>query len=165
MTRQLLSSEKENCSFLKDETVFDAITAGQNPPNPVELLSSARMEKLLAILKSNYDYIILDLPPVCEVSDAVAVAKKTDGILLVVRQNICDRNALTDTIQQFAFIDAKILGVVYNCVEETGSKGYYKKYYKGKYRKYGRGYYRSYYRRASREQPADNNHNDTMAED
>ena len=155
----------QNCGFLKDETVFDAITAGQNPPNPVELLSSARMEKLLQLLKSNYDYIILDLPPVCEVSDAVAVAKKTDGILLVVRQNICDRNALTDTIQQFAFIDAKILGVVYNCVEETGGKGYYKKYYNGKYRKYGRGYYRSYYRRASREQPAANNHNDTMAED
>ena len=155
----------QNCGFLKDETVFDAITAGQNPPNPVELLSSARMEKLLQLLKSNYDYIILDLPPVCEVSDAVAVAKKTDGILLVVRQNICDRNALTDTIQQFAFIDAKILGVVYNCVEETGGKGYYKKYYNGKYRKYGRGYYRSYYRRASREQSAANNHNDTMAED
>ena len=44
---------------------------------------------------------------------------------------------------------ARVLGIVYNCVEESGGKGYYKKYYKGKYRKYGRGYYRSYYRRAS----------------
>ena len=155
----------QNCSFLKDETAFDTITAGQNPPNPVELLSSARMEKLLQLLKSNYDYIILDLPPVCEVSDAVAVAKKTDGILLVVRQNACDRNALSDTVQQFKFIDAKILGVVYNCVEETGGKGYYKKYYNGKYRKYGRGYYRNYYRHASDKLPAVSNNTDSTAED
>ncbi len=149
------------CGFAKDETTFHAITAGQNPPNPVELLSSARMEQLLGVLKSNYDYIILDLPPVAEVSDAVAVAKKTDGILLVVRQNVCDRNVLSDTVQQFAFIDAKLLGVVYNCVEETGGKGYYKKYYKGRYSKYDR----SYYRRAPMDQPVVKETVDTPDED
>ena len=124
----------QKSNFLKDDTTFDAVTAGQNPPNPVELLSSARMESLLNTLKGNYDYIIMDLPPVGEVSDAVAAAKNTDGILLVVRQNTCDRNALIDTVKQFEFIDAKILGIVYNCVEESGGKGYYKKYYRGKYR-------------------------------
>ena len=142
----------QSSNFVKDDTAFAAITAGQNPPNPVELLSSARMESLLNTLKGNYDYIIMDLPPVGEVSDAVAAAKYTDGILLVVRQNTCDRYALNDTVKQFEFIDAKILGIVYNGVEESGGKGYYKKYYGGKYRKYGRGYYRSYYRRASAEQ-------------
>lgn len=148
----------QTSAFAKDETAFHAITAGQNPPNPVELLSSARMENLLEVLKSNYDYIILDLPPVGEVSDAVAVAKRTDGILLVVRQNVCDRNALSDTVQQFEFIDAKLLGVVYNCVEESGGKGYYKKYHKGRYSQYGRGYYR-------REQNSGREAADTTAED
>ena len=123
----------QNCGIAKDEWAFHVITAGQNPPNPVELLSSARMQKMLDVLKKAYDYVILDLPPVGEVSDAMAVAKQTDGILLVVRQNACDRNALSDTVRQFEFIDAKILGVVFNSVTEAGGKGYYKKYYKGKY--------------------------------
>lgn len=110
------------------------ISAGQNPPNPVELLSSSRMGKMLKALSKAYDYIILDLPPVEEVSDALAVAGRTDGILLVVRQDHCDRQVLRDTVRQFEFVDAKILGIVYNCTTEAGGKGYYNKY--------GRHYYR-----------------------
>lgn len=155
----------QNCGFAKEEKVFHVITAGQNPPNPVELLSSARMQKMLEIMKKAYDYVILDLPPVVEVSDAMAVAKQTDGILLVVRQNACDRNALFDTVCQFEFIDAKILGVVFNCVNEPGGKGYYKKYYKGHYRKYGKRYYRGYYRRFVDDQPVVNDALDMIIEE
>lgn len=126
----------QSCGFVREENAFHVISAGQNPPNPVELLSSARMQRMLEMLKNAYDYVILDLPPVGEVSDAMAVAKQTDGILLVVRQNVCDRNVLADTVRQFEFIDARILGVVFNCVDEPGGKGYYKKYYKGSYRRY-----------------------------
>ena len=144
----------QNCGLEGEETAFHVISAGQNPPNPVELLSSARMTNVLATLKSNYDYIILDLPPVGEVSDAMAVAKQTDGILLVVRQDACDRNALADTVRQFEFIDARILGLVFNCVRDQGN-GYYKKYYKryryGYYRRrYGYAYHRYGYYRSSR---------------
>lgn len=155
----------QNCGFAKEEKAFHVITAGQNPPNPVELLSSARMQKMLEIMKKAYDYVILDLPPVCEVSDAMAVAKQTDGILLVVRQNACDRNALFDTVRQFEFIDTKILGVVFNCVNEPGGKGYYKKYYKGHYRKYGKRYYRGYYRRLVDDQPVVNDALDMIIEE
>ena len=117
------------------EVAFHAISAGENPPNPVEMLSSQRMERLLASLRKVYDYVVLDLPPVAEVTDAMAIAPKVDGMLMVVRQNYCDRIALKDTVQQFSFINAKILGVVFNCTSEYG----------GDY--YGKGYYRSYYRR------------------
>ena len=55
--------------------------------------------------------------------------------------------------------------MVYNGVEETGGKGYYKKYYNGKYRKYGRGYYRSYYRRAGTEKSAVSKKADSTAEE
>jgi capsular exopolysaccharide synthesis family protein len=134
----------QNCGVVKDEWAFHVITAGQNPPNPVELLSSARMGSMLDLLKKAYDYVILDLPPVGEVTDALAVAKQTDGMLLVVRQNHCDRNALADTVRQFEFIESRILGIVYNCVQEHGGKGYYKKYYKGGYRRYYRRYYKGY---------------------
>lgn len=121
------------CGMKNDEKAFHVIAAGQNPPNPIELLSSAKMTRLLSSLRKVYDYIILDLPPVGEVSDAMAVAKETDGIMLVVRQNYCDRQVLSDTVHQFEFIDARILGVVYNCTTEASGKygkAYYKKYYK-----------------------------------
>ena len=124
------------CEMKQGENVFHVIAAGQNPPNPVELLSSDRMKRALEIMRKVYDYVILDLPPVGEVSDALTVAKEITGILLVVRQNYCDRRVLADAVRQFEFVQAKPLGVVFNCASDTGGKGYYKKYYKG----YGKRY-------------------------
>lgn len=125
----------QSCGITGDEEAFDVIAAGHNPPNPIELLSSSRMTKVLARLRDIYDYIILDLPPVEEVSDALAVAKITDGMLLVVRQNYCNRVVLNDTVNQFEFINAKILGIVYNCTAESSGR-YGKKYYKKNYKRY-----------------------------
>ena len=129
----------QDCNLPGAPTAFRVITAGQNPPNPMELLSSDKMKTCLQKLREQYDYVILDLPPVGEVSDAMAVANETDGMLLVVRQNYCDRNVLSDTARQFQFIQAKILGVVFNCAGEYGGnygKRYYKRYYRGYYRRY-----------------------------
>jgi Mrp family chromosome partitioning ATPase len=78
------------------------------------------MKKALSEMRQKYDFVILDLPPVGEVSDAMAVAKETDGMLLVVRQGLCDRLTLSDAVRQFEFIDSKILGVVFNCATESG---------------------------------------------
>ena len=133
----------QRCSLKEGALAFHAIAPGHMPPNPLELLSSNRMEKLLAKLRESYDYIILDLPPVGEVSDALAAARFTDGMLVVVRQNYCDRMALNAAVRQFEFVDAKILGVVFNCTSEDG-KGYSNKYYKRYYRRYYRAYDRSY---------------------
>ena len=134
------------CNLKNEEEAFHVIAAGLNPPNPIELLSSERMIRFLQELRTRYDYIILDLPPVGEVSDAMAVAKETDGMLLVVRQNYCDRVVLKEAVRQFEFINARILGVVYNCATENGGrygKNYYKKYYR---RYYGRSYAHSHHR-------------------
>ena len=129
--------------YTSGSTTFDVIAAGQNPPNPVELLSSERMTLMLEMLRSTYDYVILDLPPVGEVSDAMAVADRIDGLLIVVRQNYCDRTALSNAVRLFSFINLKVLGVVFNCTSEhSGKYGYSKNYY----RRYYRGYYRRYYR-------------------
>ncbi len=125
----------QKCNIKEEEDAFCVISAGQNPPNPIELLSSERMTQLISQLREEYDYVILDLPPVEEVSDALAIAKEIDGILLVVRQNYCNRMALSNTVRQFEFIGSKVLGVVYNCIGEDGT-GYGKKYYKSYYRKY-----------------------------
>ena len=122
-----------------EEDAFQVVSAGRNPPNPVELLSSAKMMDLLEKLRKTYDYVILDLPPVGEVSDALAIAKQIDGILLVVRQDYCNRMALNAAINQFEFVECRILGTVFNCTNEEGA-GYGRKYYS----KYGRKYYRYY---------------------
>lgn len=123
------------CGIPGDEQAFHVIASGQNPPNPVELLSSTRMTSLLAQLRASYDYIILDLPPIGEVTDALAVVKETDGVLLVVRQDYCNRIVLSSAVRQFEFVGTRILGIAYNCANDT-SKGYGKKYYKKYYNKY-----------------------------
>ena len=135
-----LNNLLQNCSIAGNEKAFRVIAAGQNPPNPVELLSSNRMDVMLETLRKHYDYIILDLPPVTEVSDVLAVANKLDGVLLVVRHNMCNRTVLNSTVRQLAFVNAKVLGVVYNGVNEEVD-GYFKKYYK-------RYYQRNYSKRA-----------------
>lgn len=129
----------QNCNIEGDEQAFHVISAGNIPPNPMELLSSEKMEKLLDKLRGHYDYIILDLPPVEEVSDALAAAKYVDGILLIVRQNGCDRMSLANAARQFEFVGTKILGMVFNCVSEERTR-YTNKYYR-KY--YGQEYYES----------------------
>ena len=130
LTRQVGMDEVIQTYGNKDEEyAFNVIAAGRNPPNPIELLNSGRMRKALDQLRGSYDYIILDLPPVGEVSDALVVSKLVDGILLVVRQNYCNRNLLSTAVKQFSFVDTRILGVVMNCATEEG--GAYGKYYRG----------------------------------
>ena len=135
-----LDSLFQRCGIPGEEDAFDVIVAGRNPPNPVELLSSPRMEKMLNQLRESYDYIVLDFPPVGEVSDALAVVKVTDGMLLVVRQNYCNRIAYANAVKQFEFIEAKLLGIVYNCASER-TNSYGRKYYY--YSNYSRSYAKS----------------------
>ena len=127
-----LANVFQYCGLKGEEDAFAVIAAGRNPPNPVELLSSERMSRLLKHLRKEYDYVILDLPPIGEVSDALAVAPQLDGVLLVARQDYCDRIAFTSAVRQFEFIGCRILGIVFNCATETsGAYGkYHKKYYK-----------------------------------
>lgn len=146
LTRQVGMDEVIQTYGNADEgSVFNVISAGRNPPNPIELLNSGRMRKALDELRGSYDYIILDLPPVGEVSDALVVSKLVDGILLVVRQNYCNRNLLSAAVKQFSFVDTRILGVVMNCATEEN--GAYGKYYRG----YRRSRYEGSYARQSRE--------------
>lgn len=136
----------QRCGIPGEEDAFDVIVAGRNPPNPVELLSSPRMAKMLDILRESYDYVVLDFPPVGEVSDALAVAKITDGMLLVVRQNYGNRIDYANAVRQFEFIEAKLLGIVYNCVTERAN-AYGRKYYY--YSGYGRSYASSRVRKSA----------------
>lgn len=109
------------------------LPAGNIPPNPSELLGSEQMKKLIALLSQHYDYIIVDLPPVTIVSDALVFSNLADGLLFVVRQNYSSRGALKEAMRQINFLDSKLLGFVMTGTND-GSKRY------GRYKKYGRNY-------------------------
>ena len=99
------------------------ITAGKVPPIPAELLSSKPMEETIKALSEIFDVIILDLPPVTAVTDAAIVTKLVDGIVMVVRQDVCDRGALDESVRQLRFSGGKILGFVMTCAD-TQKKNY-----------------------------------------
>ena len=122
---------------------WNVIFSGSIPLIPAELIGSNNMKNLIADLREQYDYIIIDLPPVTIVSDALAAKDLCDGYLLMVRESYSDKHSLNNCIRQMDFIDAKILGFVMTDV--NGSvKSYSKKYgrYSRYYRKYG--YYSHY---------------------
>ena len=126
------------------------VTAGNTPPNPVELLSSAKMATLIAALREQFDYVVLDMPPICDVSDSLASAKLADGVLMVVRQNYGSRIAVQDALRQLEFVNAKLLGVLFNFATDRGV-GYKRSKYGYRYsvrHAYRHGYrysYRGYY--------------------
>ena len=119
----------------EEQQIISVITAGNSPPNPMELLTSAKMTDLIATFKEQFDYIILDMPPVNDVSDALVAPKLADGVLMVVHQNYSSRTAIRNAIQQFEFVNAKILGVVFNCVTDRVG-GYRQKRYGNRYSHY-----------------------------
>lgn len=147
----LVSSRENNKCIQVEESLggLNIISCGSIPPNPSELLSSNRMAEMMELLKERYEYIIIDLPPIAAVSDALIVSKMVDGMIVVVRQDYADKNLLDDAIRQLRFNEANIIGFVMNCAH-TENK-YYGKYGKyGKYGRYGRygkyakyGYYRN----------------------
>ena len=115
------------------ETSFDILTAGSVPGNPSELLNSKRMGTLLSTLSKSYSYIVVDLPPIGAVIDAVSLAGQVDGMLVVVRENTCPRGLLDECMQQLSYSGVKVLGFVVNGAMEGSGK----KYQYGKYGKYG----------------------------
>ena len=99
------------------------ISAGSIPPNPAELLDSEQMAGTIQTMSDFFDVIIIDLPPLTAVSDALLVSKHTDGMVVVVRQEYCDRASVEEAVNQLRFVNAKILGFVMTGAD-TQKKGY-----------------------------------------
>lgn len=119
-----------------NDTQFNLIPSGSIPDNPSELLNSERFEKLIEAAAKVCDYVIVDLPPVNVVIDAVNVSKHTDGIVVVMRENHCPRFVMNDCIEQLQYARANILGFVMNgCSESVGKRYQYGSYYYRRYTK------------------------------
>lgn len=105
---------------------------GRILPNPSELLGSVYMNDLLHQLEDDYDYIIIDTPPINVVSDAVSLVKLVDGVVLVVREKVTTYPSINSAVQKCRFANANIIGFVINGVYVNSStKSKYDYYYNG----------------------------------
>jgi capsular exopolysaccharide synthesis family protein len=122
----ILETGVENLSLLP---------AGNLPTNPSELLGSKRMSFLLSNLKKRFDTLIIDSPPILPASDALLLGPQMDGVVLVVKSGMMNREMVRKAVEQIRLSQANLLGVVLNAVD-TKREGYYKYYHK---------YYSKYY--------------------
>ena len=120
-----------------DPNLF-AVTAGQAPPNPSELLASDRMRSLLASLETGpFDWIIVDSPPVLAVTDAAILAPLLSGMIFVVGAEMTRRAHADRALEMLrAGNSAAVIGVVLNRVDFARNKYYYSRYYGYHYKSY-----------------------------
>lgn len=101
------------------------LTVGKIPPNPSEMLSSKAMSCLLEYLKDNFDYIILDTPPLKVVTDSQILSAKVDGTILVVRAEKTKRESVKNAVDLLKNVNANIIGMVLNGIDVSRNKYYY----------------------------------------
>lgn len=112
-----------------DDNVI-VIPSGNKAPNPAEIIASKSMEELIKTLteKIDVDYIIIDTPPVKHVADAVALAGKCDGTIVIVKSGLTKVKDLTNVLGELEKVRANIIGTVLNGVQRN-KKDYYNYYY------------------------------------
>lgn len=120
---------------------LDVIPAGQIPPNPSELIIGERFGELITALRSKYDYIFLDCPPIEIVSETAIIGGICDMTLFVIRAGIFDKRMLPELEEVYKSGQFNNMGIILNDVEYGTSKYGYGKYGYGKYGygKYGYG--------------------------
>lgn len=109
----------------------DIILAGPMAPNPSELLGQGIFDTLIRELREEYDYVLLDTPPVGSVIDAVIAARLCDGAVLVIESGLVSHKTALKTLKQLKKSGCSILGTVLNKVDIKKDRyyfSYYKKY-------------------------------------
>ena len=141
LSQCLFDKEPLDINQLKTEIEnFYLLPAGKLPTNPAELLGSKRMRDLLNQLRSEFDLIIIDTPPVLAATDAVLLSTQADATMVVVRAGETKEGEIDYSIASLQDVGAKIIGVVFNGFAVSDAIGY--KYRYRNYTKYG--YYAKY---------------------
>ena len=124
ITDLLLGKKSIDSVINKFNNNLHIITSGKIPPNPAEMLDSKVMTKFLDAMKNEYDYIVIDTPPIQAAADAQILSTKTDGILVVVRAGESKKDIVIDSISKLKKVNANIIGTVLNGVENKNEKYY-----------------------------------------
>jgi capsular exopolysaccharide synthesis family protein len=106
---------------------LDVITAGAAPPNPSELLDSEIMRRYLAQWRTQYDFVVIDAPPLLPVTDSLTLNAHVDATLLVVRSSVTEKPQLKRGYQMLTQSSKHYVGVVLNGIDvnDAGYSGYY----------------------------------------
>ena len=113
------------------------LAAGGLPPNPTEILASARFGEIVSQLKSLADFVVIDAPPVLGLGDASALASKVDGVLFVIRMGAVTKRELSHATDQIRKAGGRIIGCLLNAVQAEEGYGYYYHYYYSQYQESG----------------------------
>lgn len=103
---------------------LDVILSGEIPENPTVLLASQNMFQLLNIIQKDYDYILIDTPPVNVVSDSQLMNKMISGIILVVKENFTTHTAIQNALQSIKLADGNVLGFMKVGCNSANNKKY-----------------------------------------
>ncbi len=136
---QLLVGQAELPHCIRPSRIpgLSLISAGPVPPNPADLLSSARMHDVLTQLQAEYEHIIIDSPPFI-VSDSLALSTIVDGTLVIVGPETPKR-LVRDMCAQLRYVGANILGVIMNRADPVQQRYYYGYHYYDYHRAAGKG--------------------------
>lgn len=121
------------CVHLDERSGVTIMPSGQIPSNPLELLSNAKFDELLKVLKTKYDHIIIDTPPTQAVSDALVIAQSADSVIYVIRADITRIKPIKAGLERLFEVKAHVAGVVLNQVDmsklnDSNNYGYYDYY-------------------------------------
>ncbi|MGC1106894.1 MAG: CpsD/CapB family tyrosine-protein kinase [Candidatus Acidiferrales bacterium] len=135
-----LAGEGEWRSFVQMSSVkgLDCLICGPDPPNPSELLSSERMEALIKDAMNDYNFVLVDSPPLLNVTDGRIVATVVEGAILVVKGGATSREHVQRAQGCVADVGARVIGVVLNGID-LRQAGYYYALHDGAHRRGGDG--------------------------
>lgn len=117
-----MNSLEECIQKVEGRPNLSVIPAGILPPNPSELLGSAAMENMLKELEGNYDYIVIDTPPVNIVTDAISLVRMVDGVVFVISTGRSTYPEVSKAIDMLKFANANIIGAVMNGSSDSKRK-------------------------------------------
>ncbi|WP_091991428.1 GumC family protein [Pseudoalteromonas denitrificans] len=132
LSNLIIGSEKaEDCMFVDEKSGLSIMPCGQMPANPLELLSSPRFAKILDVLKTKFDRIVIDTAPVQAVSDSLVISRHVDALIYVVRADSTRMGMVKTGLGRLIDANAKVAGIVLNQVDmkKVGSYGNYHGYY------------------------------------
>lgn len=130
---------KEKIIYRTDDRYMDMIFTGAVAPNPSGLVSGPLFAELMEFVRSVYDYVIVDTPPINLVIDGLLIAKQCDGTVLIVESGKTERAQAEKAKQQIQYANIRLLGAVLNKAP-IYEKRYGYGYGYGRYG-YGYGYY------------------------
>ena len=142
--KKLTTASLKSLIRKEESTGLKVLLSGKVPPNPSELLGSAKFDELISMLRKQFEYVIIDCPPLLPVTDAAVVAAKADGAVLVVHAGVTKKPHFVGSRDAMAAVGSTILGVVLNKIPEASLEyeyGYrygYPRYYGANYRPYAK---------------------------